>query len=163
MQTDTRVNAPTDDRIPATLTSLEAALVSRNIDYDQSGFVNRLDADALALDVVEMVGRIYEPFAVKVGIASSANMTQVIDKLDDHSTNDAYVLVGGRSAEVSHFGIARSIPAIALITLRSRSPRISSTRRSPTAPAITRGSTWCRRWPARPPTKPPTPSVWSIC
>ncbi len=99
MLTDNRVNAPTTVdgfAVPTQLTSLLDGMVSRDIDYDQNGVVNSIDAEALAQEVAEMVSRLYEPFAVNVKIVGSANMNQVIDKLDDHSTNDAYVLVAGR-------------------------------------------------------------------
>ena len=102
------LNAPiTNDSVPTQLTSLLDGMVARNIDYDLNGSVNSLDADALAQEVVSLVSRIYEPFAVNVSIASSANISQVNSKLTQRTTNDAYILVGGRSEDDGVFGIAR--------------------------------------------------------
>jgi Ca2+-binding RTX toxin-like protein len=101
-------NAPTSDpSVPDQLTSLLDAMTSRGIDYDLNGSINSLDADAVAQEVAEMVSRIYEPFAINVQIVSSANVSQVNSRLAAHSSNDAYVLVGGRSADDSNLGIAR--------------------------------------------------------
>jgi hypothetical protein len=96
MLSDSRVNGPSTDVTPDQLTSLQDALVSRHLDYDFNGVVDSLDADALAQDVADMVSRIYDPFAVNVKLVGSTNMNQVIDKLDDHATNDAYILLAGR-------------------------------------------------------------------
>jgi Ca2+-binding RTX toxin-like protein len=111
MLTDNRVNGPLNNgvvnaSVPGQLTSLLDGMVSRGIDYDQNGTVNVLDADALSVDVVEMVNRIYEPFDVNVKVVGSANMNQVIDKLDDQATNDAYIFIAGQSLIESTFGIA---------------------------------------------------------
>src|SRR5688572_28725957 len=46
---------PSFPQVPEQLTSLLDGMVSRNIDYDQNGSVNSLDADALAQEVAEMV------------------------------------------------------------------------------------------------------------
>jgi Ca2+-binding RTX toxin-like protein len=110
MLTDNRVNGPLTNgavhsSVPGQLTSLLDSMVSRAMDYDQNGLVNTFDADALASDVTEMVSRIFEPFAVNVKVVGSGNMNQVIDKLDDQSTNDAYIFVAGRSL-TSTFGVA---------------------------------------------------------
>ena len=107
MLSDNRVNAPTGPSVPGQLTSLLDAMTSRGMDYDQSGAINSADATALAQEVADLVRRTYEPFAVNVQIVGSANMNQVIDKLDDHATNDAYILVGGRCADGSNLGIAK--------------------------------------------------------
>jgi Ca2+-binding RTX toxin-like protein len=107
MLSDNRVNGPSASAVPGQLTSLADALVSRGVDYDENGSVNSADADALAQEVADMVARIYEPFAVTVRIVGSANMNQVIDKLDDHATNDAYVLVAGRHQDSTKFGRAQ--------------------------------------------------------
>jgi Ca2+-binding RTX toxin-like protein len=104
----TLLNAPiTDSSVPGQLTSLLDGMIARNIDYDLNGVVNSVDAGALGQDVADMVSRIYEPFAINVKIVASANTSEVNSKLTEHSTNDAYVLVGGRSMDGSNFGIAK--------------------------------------------------------
>jgi Ca2+-binding RTX toxin-like protein len=102
----TLLNAPTAASVPGQLTSLLDGMVARNIDYDLNGVVNSLDAAALGQDVADMVTRMYEPFAVNVKVVSSSTISQVNAKLTDHSTNDAYILVGGRSLDDTPFGIA---------------------------------------------------------
>jgi Ca2+-binding RTX toxin-like protein len=107
MLDDNRVNGPSATSVPGRLNSLYDAMMTRGIDYDLNGSVNTTDADILMQDVADMVSRVYEPFDVNVKIVGSANMNQVIDKLDDHATNDAYVFVAGRHEDAGNFGIAR--------------------------------------------------------
>ncbi len=77
--------------------SLLNTLVEIGIDYDESGWIDPADAEALSQDVANLVRRIYQPFDVNVQIVASSNPQQVEQWLDASDTSDAYIFVAGKA------------------------------------------------------------------
>src|SRR5262245_32896513 len=79
--------------------SADLTIKQLKLDYNGDGHIDANDIRALQSDVLPIVQRAYQPFAVDVELVSSANASQIKAKLDANNGDaagqfDAYVLVG---------------------------------------------------------------------
>ncbi|MFT7632309.1 MAG: hypothetical protein ACI87E_003361 [Mariniblastus sp.] len=90
------------------LTSLETGVAATEMDLDFNGSFDVVaDSEAFVTQVMENLDEIFEVFDVRIERVTSANLSEVANRLNSTSTNDAYIFVGGSApTNFSEFGAA---------------------------------------------------------